>query len=140
MRKRRSTESTKYRSTEPANQWGRQNGFGPAGISPLLQRTERPIWITRSDSGQTPLKAVIDGIGTALVRVGPINESRARETADLAWPRTVTGFARMSQSAADLAMVGTAVGAAAITGLGFASPFWLLGVTLALGLSGGTIS
>ncbi|MEF8827443.1 MAG: MATE family efflux transporter [Haloarcula sp.] len=87
-----------------------------------------------------PVKAVIDGIGTALARVGLIDESRARETSDLAWPRIVTGLARMSQSAADLAMVGTAVGAAAIAGLGFASPFWLLGVTLALGLSGGTIS
>jgi len=128
------------RTAEPANWWGDAQRFCVrSGIVDTTADGE-PHVSTPVERWPNPVKAVIDWIGTALARAGIIDESRARETADLAWPRIVTGFARMSQSAADLAMVGTAVGAAAITGLGFASPFWLLGVTLALGLSGGTIS
>lgn len=89
---------------------------------------------------RNPVRSAIWGIGIGLARLGIIDEYRGRRTADLAWPRIVTGLARMSQSAADLAMVGTAVGAAAISGLGYAYLYWMLGSTLALGLAGGTIS
>lgn len=69
-----------------------------------------------------------------------IEQSRVRAVTDLAWPRVVTGFARMSQQAADVAMVGLAVGPTAVTGLAFAYTFWMVGEQLALGISGGTIS
>ncbi len=79
-------------------------------------------------------------IARALDRAGIIKQSRVRAVTDLAWPRVVTGFARMSQQAADVAMVGLAVGPTAVTGLAFAYTFWMVGEQLALGLSGGTIS
>ena len=59
---------------------------------------------------------------------------------DLAWPRIVTGVARMSKSAADVAMVGTALGSAAIAGVGFATPFWGLAFAIGSGIAGATIS
>lgn len=87
-----------------------------------------------------PLRASILYIGLALARLGLIDERRAVRTTDLAWPRVVTGIARMSKVAADVAMVGLAVGTTAIAGLGFAGPYY--GVTFALGggIAGGTIS
>ena len=60
--------------------------------------------------------------------------------AGLAWPRIVTGLARMSKSTADVAMVGAALGTSAIAGVGFATPFWALTFMLGGGLAGGTIS
>lgn len=83
---------------------------------------------------------MIHWIGLALVRAGLIERERARRTADLAWPRIVTGLARMSKNAADVAMVGLAVGTAAIAGVGFASSFWGLAFALGGGLAGGTIA
>lgn len=79
-------------------------------------------------------------LARALDRAGVIEQSRVRAVTDLAWPRVITGFARMSQQAADVAMVGLAVGPTAVTGLAFAYTFWMVGEQLALGLSGGTIS
>ncbi|WP_049925934.1 MATE family efflux transporter [Halopiger goleimassiliensis] len=87
-----------------------------------------------------PVRATILWIGLALAKFGLIDAERARRTADLAWPRIVTGLARMSKSAVDVAMVGVAVGPAAIAGVGFASPYWGLAFTAGGGVAGGTIA
>ena len=87
-----------------------------------------------------PFRLLILWIGFALARVGLIQRERARRTTDLAWPRIVTGLARMSKNAVDVAMVGIAVGSTAIAGVGFASPFWGLAFALGGGVAGGTIS
>jgi len=87
-----------------------------------------------------PIRLVILWIGIGLSRIGLIERERARRTTDLAWPRVVTGLARMSKSAVDVAMVGIAVGPAAIAGVGFATPFWGLAFTVGGGLAAGTIA
>ncbi|MEF8784708.1 MAG: MATE family efflux transporter [Haloarculaceae archaeon] len=87
-----------------------------------------------------PVRWVLLGVGTLLARGGLIDRERAEQTTDLAWPRIVTGVARMSKSAADVAMVGTALGAAAIAGVGFATPFWGLAFAAGAGIAGATIS
>ncbi|MFC6768276.1 hypothetical protein [Natrinema soli] len=43
-----------------------------------------------------------------------IQRLRLRATADLAWPRIITGLARMSKQTADIAMVGLVLGLPAI--------------------------
>ena len=79
-------------------------------------------------------------IGVALERAGVIEARRLRPVTDLAWPRIVTGFAIMSKQAVDLALVGIALGSAAVAGLAFAGAFWLLGKFVAIGLAGGTVA
>jgi Na+-driven multidrug efflux pump len=71
-----------------------------------------------------PIRLAIEGIGLLLARLGLIDARRALRTARLAWPRIVTGIARMSRSTVDVAMVGSAVGTSAIAGVGFATPCW----------------
>jgi putative MATE family efflux protein len=46
----------------------------------------------------------------------------------------------MSKATADVAMVGTALGAAAIAGVGYGVPFWTMTFMLGGGIAGGTIS
>ena len=87
-----------------------------------------------------PVKLVILYIGLALVRAGLIEPERARRTTDLAWPRIITGIARMSKNAVDVAMVGIALGSAAIAGVGFAGPFWGLAFSIGGGIAAGTIA
>lgn len=87
-----------------------------------------------------PVKVVLALVGGLLVRAGAVRQRRVDRTIDLAWPRIVTGLARMSKSAADVAMVGLAVGNAAIAGVGFATPFWGLAFALGGGVAGATIS
>jgi putative MATE family efflux protein len=87
-----------------------------------------------------PVRLGILAIGLALARIGLISEKRARRTTDLAWPRIVTGIARMSKSAVDVAMVGIAVGSTAIAGVGIAGPFWGLAFAVGGGIAGGTIA
>jgi len=87
-----------------------------------------------------PFSRLLREIGLALARLGLISEDRARRTSELAWPRIVTGVARMSKSAADVAMVGVAIGSAAIAGVGFAGPFWGAAFSLGGGLAAGTIA
>ena len=87
-----------------------------------------------------PIRLLILWIGLALARVGLVTEERARRTTDLAWPRIVTGIARMSKNAVDVAMVGVAVGSAAIAGVGIAGPFWGLAFSIGGGVAGGTIA
>ncbi|QLD86519.1 MATE family efflux transporter [Natronomonas halophila] len=87
-----------------------------------------------------PVRLAILAIGLALSRVGLITEQRARRTTELAWPRVVTGIARMSKNAVDVAMVGVGVGSAAIAGVGIAGPFWGLAFSIGGGIAGGTIA
>jgi putative MATE family efflux protein len=87
-----------------------------------------------------PIRAVIEAIGHALARLGWIDAGRVRRISDLAWPRIVTGLARMSKATADVAMVGMALGSAAIAGVGYGLPFWALTFIIGGGIAGGTIS
>ena len=87
-----------------------------------------------------PIRDPILWIGLGLAKLGIVDERRVRRTTDLAWPRIVTGLARMSKSAVDVAMVGIAVGSAAIAGVGFAGPFWGLAFVIGGGLATGTIA
>jgi len=87
-----------------------------------------------------PLRLVILSLGLGLARLGLIDRERAVQTTVLAWPRIVTGIARMSKSAVDVAMVGVAVGTSAVAGVGFAGPFWGLAFAIGGGVAGGTIA
>ncbi|OIB59054.1 MATE family efflux transporter [Natrialba sp. SSL1] len=87
-----------------------------------------------------PLRLTILYIGLALARLGLIDRERAIRTTVLAWPRIITGIARMSKSAVDVALVGVAVGTSAVAGVGFAGPFWGLAFAIGGGVAGGTIA
>ncbi len=87
-----------------------------------------------------PLRLGILWVGYLLARFDLIDRQRAERTTELAWPRIVTGLARMSKNAVDVAMVGIAVGPAAIAGVGYAGPFWGLAFALGGGVAGGTIA
>lgn len=89
---------------------------------------------------RNPLAAVFRWTATLLARLDLIDEDRGKRTAELAWPRILTGFARLSQRTADLAMIGFAVGPPGIAGIAFATVFWQLGNSLSLGLTSGTIN
>ncbi|ELZ24624.1 MATE efflux family protein [Haloterrigena salina JCM 13891] len=86
------------------------------------------------------LRAVLGALAGLLERANVIKRTRLRATVDLAWPRIVTGLARMSKQTADVAMVGLVSGSPAIAGLAFAYAYWQLGDRISLGLSGGSIS
>ncbi|AXR76604.1 MATE family efflux transporter [Natrarchaeobaculum sulfurireducens] len=86
---------------------------------------------------QSPL---LESVASGLERLRIIDAERFRPTADLAWPRIVTGLAIMSKQTADLAMVGIAVGTAGTAGLAFALAYWEIVLMIGLGLSGGTVS
>ncbi|ELY50960.1 MATE family efflux transporter [Natronolimnohabitans innermongolicus] len=86
------------------------------------------------------LRAFLRSLAGLLERANVIERSRLRATVDLAWPRIVTGLARMSKQTADVAMVGLVLGPSAIAGLAFAYAYWQLGDRISLGLSGGSIS
>lgn len=87
-----------------------------------------------------PIRIGLQWLGHRLADAGLIDADRAKRTTDLAWPRIVTGLARISQQVADLAMIGIVLGPPALAGLAFAFAYWQIGNTLSLGLSGGTIS
>ena len=87
-----------------------------------------------------PFRIFVLWIGLALSRLGLIDPERARRTTDLAWPRIVTGIARMSKNAVDVAMVGVAVGISATAGVGLAGPFYGLAFSVGGGVAGGTIA
>ena len=90
-------------------------------------------------SRYNPIRAVLLAVGTLVARAGIIDRERVERATDLSWPRIVTGLARMSRSTVDVAMVGIALGPAAIAGVGYASPFWGLAFSLGGGVAGGTI-
>ncbi len=83
---------------------------------------------------------ILESVASGLERLGIIDAERFHPTANLAWPRIVTGFAIMSKQTADLAMVGIAVGTAGTAGLAFALAYWEIVVMIGLGLAGGTVS
>ena len=87
-----------------------------------------------------PARLGILAVGLALARFGLVSEARARRATELAWPRIVTGLARMSKNAVDVAMVGVAVGSPAIAGVGIAGPFWGVAFAVGGGVAGGTIA
>ncbi|MGB9965665.1 MATE family efflux transporter [Halobacterium hubeiense] len=89
---------------------------------------------------RNPIRLLLLGIGAVLARFGLVSGERARETTDLAWPRIVTGLARMSKGAADVAMVGVALGPTAIAGMGFAGPYWGMTFAVGGGMAAGTIA
>jgi len=86
-----------------------------------------------------PLRALLLAVGGLVARAGLIARERVERATDLAWPRIVTGVARMSRTTADVAMVGIALGPGAIAGVGYARPFWGLSFALGGGIAGGTI-
>ena len=87
-----------------------------------------------------PIRLTLLWIGLAFARFELADRDRVVRTVDLAWPRIVTGLARMSKNAVDVAMVGIAVGSAAIAGVGFAGPYWGAAFTVGGGLAAGTIA
>jgi len=87
-----------------------------------------------------PFRLVVLGVGLVLARLGLIDRDRVVRTTDLAWPRIVTGIARMSKNAVDVAMVGVAIGTSAVAGVGFAGPFWGVAFAVGGGVAGGTIA
>lgn len=87
-----------------------------------------------------PVRGLVITVGSVLATVGLVDRERVRRTADLSWPRIVTGIARMSKNAVDVAMVGIAVSSTAIAGVGFAGPFWGLAFSMGGGLAAGTIA
>ncbi len=103
-------------------------------------RSLRAVWHTVSDRAPNPVRATILWIGLGLARLGLVDRERAVKTTELAWPRVVTGIARMSKNAVDVAMVGVAVGTTAVAGVGFASPYWGLAFAVGGGVAGGTIA
>ena len=100
----------------------------------------RALWRAVSDRAPNPVRWGILWIGLGLARLGLIDRDRAVRTTELAWPRVLTGIARMSKNAVDVAMVGVAVGTTAVAGVGFASPFWGLAFSVGGGVAGGTIA
>ncbi|WP_435365919.1 MATE family efflux transporter [Haloarchaeobius sp. DYHT-AS-18] len=87
-----------------------------------------------------PIRLLILWIGLGLARLGLLPREHVERTTDLSWPRIVTGIARMSKNAVDVAMVGIAVGPLAISGVGLASPFWGIAFSLGGGFAAGTIA
>lgn len=87
-----------------------------------------------------PVSYLFHFVSVRLGRSGLIDADRGSRIADLAWPRFLTMFARQLYRVADIAMVGLAVGPAAIAGLAFASVYWQLANAFSIGLAGGTIS
>ena len=86
-----------------------------------------------------PVSYLFYSVATHLSRAGVIDGDRGLRIANLAWPRFLTMFARQLYRVADIAMVGLAVGPAAIAGLAFASIFWQFANAFAIGLTGGTL-
>ncbi len=87
-----------------------------------------------------PIRGLICILGGWLARVGLVDRERARRTADLSWPRIVTGIARMSKNAVDVAMVGAVAGEFAINGVGLAGPFWGMAFSIGGGVAAGSIA
>lgn len=115
------------------SRWPRLKHCGPL---PLRSSLLFPIL----DLLRNPVRAVIEGLGALLGRIGLIDPDRAHRISELAWPRIVTGLARMSKATADVAMVGLALGASAIAGVGYGVPYWTLTFMIGGGIAGGTIS
>ena len=107
-------------------------------IRRLLTAVGVPVWRASHrlvDRVPNPVRLTILWLGLGLSRLGLVDRDRAVKTTELAWPRVVTGIARMSKNAVDVAMVGVAVGTTAVAGVGFASPFWGLAFSMGGGIA-----
>lgn len=87
-----------------------------------------------------PIRLLLLWIGLGLSRLGLVERAHVRRTVDLSWPRIVTGLARTSKGASDVAMVGLALGPAAISGVGLTGPYWGMAFALGGGFAAGTIA
>ncbi|WP_336326555.1 MATE family efflux transporter [Halovenus sp. HT40] len=83
---------------------------------------------------------VYERVAALLAWAGVIDRERLDRTVSLSWPRIVTGFAIMSKQTVDLALVGWAVGSAAVAGLAYAYAYWTLGKFVGIGLAGGAVA
>lgn len=86
------------------------------------------------------VKLAIAYTAVVLAHFGLVDEQRGQRVADLAWPRVVTGIARKSKTTADLAMVGLAIGPAAIAGVGFALAFYTFAMSVGYSLANGAMT
>ena len=84
--------------------------------------------------------AVYGRVADALARAKIIDRERLDRTVELSWPRIITGVAIMSKQTVDLALVGWAVGSAAVAGLAFAYAYWTIVKFVGIGLAGGTVA
>ncbi|QGN07910.1 MATE family efflux transporter [Halorhabdus sp. CBA1104] len=112
-----------------------------SGLRSAVSRAAQSL--KRAGARANPVRGVILLIGLGLARLGVVDRARARRATDLSWPRVVTGIARMSKNAADVAMVGAASGLVAndaISGVGLAGPFWGLAFAFGGGFAAGTIA
>jgi putative MATE family efflux protein len=82
----------------------------------------------------------IDGFPALLARYGLVDREKSREALDLAAPVMVTGGLRIFLRIADFAMVGLALGDAAIAGLELGFQYYFIGFGLSLAVTSGTIS
>ncbi|WP_226022420.1 MATE family efflux transporter [Halomicrobium salinisoli] len=85
-------------------------------------------------------RRVIEGFPALLARAGLVDRAKATEALDLAAPVMVTGGLRILLRIADFAMVGLALGDAAIAGLELGFQYYFLGFGLSLAVTSGTIS
>lgn len=89
---------------------------------------------------RNPFDVVFGITARLLARTGLIDRERGERIADLSWPPVLGKAARQSRITADVAMVGSALGPAAIAGLGFATVYWRIANGIVFGLAGGTIN
>jgi len=83
---------------------------------------------------------VIDGFPAVLARFGLVERDKSTEALDLAAPVMVTGGLRTLLRIVDFAMVGLALGDAAIAGLELGFQYFFIGYGLSLAVTSGTIS
>jgi putative MATE family efflux protein len=96
--------------------------------------------LRRLSSLSNPIRFLICAIGSLLARADLVDRERVRRTADLSWPRILTGIARMSKNAVDVAMVGAVAGEFAINGVGLAGPFYGMAFSIGGGVAAGSIA
>lgn len=85
-------------------------------------------------------RRLIEGFPAALARFGLVDREKSTEALDLAAPVMVTGGLRILLRIADFAMVGLALGDAAIAGLELGFQYFFVGFGLSLAVTSGTIS
>jgi len=85
-------------------------------------------------------RRLIEGFPALLARLGLVEREKATEALDLAAPVMVTGALRILLRIADFAMVGLALGDAAIAGLELGFQYYFVGFGLSLAITSGTIS
>jgi len=85
-------------------------------------------------------RRLIEGFPATLAWLGLVDREKSTEALDLAAPVMVTGGLRILLRIADFAMVGLALGDAAIAGLELGFQYYFVGFGLSLAVTSGTIS